>query len=705
MDGTAAACQHGFLVAEPPLASIYRAVPRDYLKRGDELCAPAPLTDAVPQLSGIVLSDVMASIAAAPLPDGFLDDIDATRGQALRMMADTFATRLRDRFNASAHGCEPALRTLNPLVAVQSAPGGGKRTLLDCAALLSARGMWSRFCSDAGMRKALDASVPVCVTFSRGYEPGASHADADTGTALSLRLLHSFYVQQRMPFREFAALLPRGHVISPRDAVDCCLEGLPAGKRGILLLLDDIMAWGERSSALTNILGVLGNNVENLNVVCATVDPWPVDQEAIHGRRFVTSLPLPPLPQAAAERMLQRALGLPKLSLGLRTAISDCSGHPRMLQYLMQAAAELYRADPWHWMEDDRRLLQQLQKAVVGKLPRPGAWAARAALDGHCLDLYKSVPYADDAGRRVRLVDHIAGGTFTNSSICRGCVAVPTTSVMGLLAAGTVGDLGGIVQDVAAVAQLPAGRKPFGDFITQWLQLRLTLVSHRLGYDSTPRHTSAYDLLELLSLSTSHWKSVEAHSRALPHQLKQHNLRSPPSVGVVRTKQRLDKYLDRAATATTTAATSASGHKGLPSNVIFTFPANNQAFNKLLLLDACGMDGDGRRVAIAIDARRPKSIGSPAARRPIVRHWRRQVQLLADKCGVRPECCMLVSLAGAWHAHAAGSSERLSRETLHAHAQAGVVVLDRADAAAVFTPSLSDRAFLMMDLEAKRADA
>jgi len=154
------------------LASIQRAVPSEHLKRGDALLVPRSLTSRTPQLSGLNLGDVMAS--SASLPEGFINDLKDVRETSLREIAAGWSTRMRARARETTQGAR--IRLKNPLVALQSSPGGGKSTVLDCAALLCTHDLWSHFCSDASMCDVLAASVPVTVTFNSGCDLDLEHA-------------------------------------------------------------------------------------------------------------------------------------------------------------------------------------------------------------------------------------------------------------------------------------------------------------------------------------------------------------------------------------------------------------------------------------------------------------------------------------------------------------------------------------------------
>jgi hypothetical protein len=83
------------------------------------------------------------------------------RGDTARAVAGGFAERMRRRAETSAS----TDRLVNPLVALQSAPGGGKSAMLDLLGLLSARSMWSDdLCPDEAMRDILNTSVPIPIT-------------------------------------------------------------------------------------------------------------------------------------------------------------------------------------------------------------------------------------------------------------------------------------------------------------------------------------------------------------------------------------------------------------------------------------------------------------------------------------------------------------------------------------------------------------
>lgn len=177
--------------------------------------------------------------------------------------------------------------------------------------------------------------MPVTVTFNSGSEVDFEHADHSTGTGLALRILHSFFAPS-MIFRDFARKLPKGQTLEAAMAVECCLAALDdidisRPKRGIVLLVDEVIKLGDRATVLLNTVGNLLDEfpAHQFNAACTTLNAYAFLNMAMGSRRPITWAPLPALPQAAAERMLSRALTLDALPRAVRIALSDCAGHPR----------------------------------------------------------------------------------------------------------------------------------------------------------------------------------------------------------------------------------------------------------------------------------------------------------------------------------------------------------------------------------------
>lgn len=242
------------------------------------------------------------------LPAFFISHLRESRGPSLKAIADGFSKRMSMR----AKGGD-SYRLANPLVALQSSPGGGKSTVLDCAALLSARGLWSTFSNDSVMCKILHASVPVAITYDSGSNADVATYDSNVGTGLALRILHCFFAPS-MDFAKFADLpIRRGSVLTAREAINCCLAALSecnSSRRGILLLVDEVMLLGEHVDKLISVVGSLLDEFssEQLNVVCTTANAAPFMKVHTKCERRMIWAPLPALEQELVERMVLQAL-------------------------------------------------------------------------------------------------------------------------------------------------------------------------------------------------------------------------------------------------------------------------------------------------------------------------------------------------------------------------------------------------------------
>ena len=406
------------------MALLDAFVPAEALRRGAQLLQPRCLT-TTPFLSGMTVSEAHTTKDVAQT---FIRDVGSVRGESLRDVAAAFAERegLKARAGASAGD-----RLANPLVALQSAPGGGKSAMLDTAGLLSAHGLWTEeHCEDEEMRGILNRSVPITVTFNSGSDPDFSNYDADVQTGLALRILHSFFVDPTaMRLSALARLLPAGP-LSVDLAIETCIlaaERETGAKRGVLLLVDEIvmMLEKEQGAPLLPLLGRLLDTFpsEQLNLVCTTLDAVMLNKEEMRSGRRIRWARLPALPQAAAEGLFVRALAAAALPPAVRMTISDAAGHPRSLQYVLEAALELGAK---------RGQLQELRDATLKRFPdslAPCFAAVKAALRGVALRL-DSTPLDD--GRRLH--ELIAAGTFINTDATSSTSKlVPKLSMLRLL--------------------------------------------------------------------------------------------------------------------------------------------------------------------------------------------------------------------------------------------------------------------------------
>lgn len=421
-------------------------------------------------------------------------------------------------------------------------------------------GRWEAVCDDDAVARILDSSAPITVTFNSGSDPDRSSYDADIESGLSLRILHSFFAPG-VDFADFAGWLPRGAKVGVVTAVKTCRAALRAdghGDRGVLLLVDEIIKLGPAVPKLLSLVGRLLDTFpsEQFNAVCTTLDAEPFITEVGASGRELLWAPLPPLQQSDVEAMVQSALGVDVLPRALLVAISDCAGHPRTLQYLLEAAQQLMLADPRGWASDNQKLLHELRVKVTARLRAAvPTWAVRAALTGEALDLDASL---SGAAPPRTLRQSIVDGTFLNSSIDKVRQAVPQLSLMYLLAAAD-SSIRSAVEDLAAFevhaldkkrAKVPMGGTPFEMFVAKWLRLRLMLAQ-----------SSAITVQQLLKPA-----GVGLH---LPVGLSTPQLQAPNTI----TYQQVPETIAQVPAGS------------LKPNVVYTFGNHNAGFDSLVVLE------------------------------------------------------------------------------------------------------------------------
>ena len=662
------------------LLAFVRAHGGMHLKRGPDLHQPRSLMHHVPQLSGIEMETLLVS--SAELPASFIDCLQEVRGLTLASIAAGVAERMRKQA-----GRNSTYHLANPLVALQSSPGGGKSTVLDCAALLSVRGLWSKFCDDDATCNALNSSVPVAVTYNSGSNADVATYDRNVGTGLALRILHSFFAPT-MAFDKFAGLLmASGGVISASTAVDCCLDALRESnspKRGILLLVDEVMLLGteDRVDALISVVCSLLDrfSAAEMNAVCTTLNATAFVTMQTNSARRIIWAPLPALEQKPVERMVELALNVQRLPPAVCVALSDCAGHPRTLEHVMQAARELQRVHPRDWAKDPVMCLQNLRASAIAQNGGTTAlWAICAALEGVALVLSSPVL---GAASMVSLRVHIARGVFVNTDITNLQKVVPKLSLLSLLASKDPGNVTRLEVAFAGLANVdreallngrqPMGGEPFERFVAQWLHLRLLVAAER-GSTITLRH------LLLAPLQHCHAECGEH----LDPQLLQIKLMTSRLAVVRVVRQTLQDAI-------------AGGLTLLP-NIVYLFGDDNPGFDSLVLLES----KQGVRVALAIESRYTRlavhgdHADDLAEVKRKQKHWKEAQQLLGNSCGVQLRRSVLVYLA-VRDVHLGELHHREEQE------QANLLVLDRAAATALLTPTLASRAFFTIDFNRRQ---
>jgi hypothetical protein len=367
---------------------------------------------------------------------------------------------------------------------------------------------------------------------------------------LALRILYNFFVDtSQMRFDSFVRLCHWDGLI-PQQAIDCCLAALAdidtepgvAKKQGILLLVDEVIKLQPRTTEMVTSIGHLLGDFpsERLNIVCTSLNARPFWEVHTSSGRFIHWAPLPALPLPAAMKMLAVALNLPadRLPLAVQIALSDCAGHPRSQQYVMQAAVKLQKADPKGWAADESEFLAGLRQSAITQLGISFSAVDRgqilyAALAGiprdQNLTLYEgSHP----------LASLISSGEFLNTDAHKWTAVVPKLSMLRMLAdsTSTGSALGGAIQalgaqDIAALKNPHRmGGTPFEKFISHWLRIRL-MAAAQVKKDTTLKQVFIEPLRSAGVQNPQQGCELDTVGASLPTDLTEATLIIPPVIG------------------------------------------------------------------------------------------------------------------------------------------------------------------------------
>ena len=416
------------------------------IKSKDRLCIPHVLT-ATPLLNG--KDPELCS------PPELLELSKHTRGESLNAVADGMAIRMALHDKAIKAGKMPNTRFSNPLVAVQSSPGGGKSTFLDIIGRICATASWDdELCPDKDMRGILNASIPVSITFNSPTIWQPDVYDTSHNRALGLRIVHSFFVHpEGASLRQLAEKLPS---LGPELAILACRAYMHmhcSDRSALLILVDETRKttdYGKDIRMISELGNVLDTHSCNtVNILATTLDTLAFQKLRTDSGRSTIWAPLAGFCQKDAEGMFLQAakLKIPEhlaklplvavstasdsaagyisgektggkvhiLPLVVRIAISDCAGHPRTLEKLQEVFEDHLRDYNHDW--ESKTALRALRDGAIGIMSggtilTPSLTAVRLALENQPIDLKTMI---DDEG--ATFSDLIASGMFLNAGI------------------------------------------------------------------------------------------------------------------------------------------------------------------------------------------------------------------------------------------------------------------------------------------------
>ena len=250
------------------------------------------------------------------------------RDHSLEQAYDGFTLRMKQR-----EECKNITdRQCNPLVATQSAPGGGKSFFLDLLALKDNNDL-TNYCKDLKMRSIMASSCPVLVTYNNCTTFTSREHDLDVEIGLALRCLFSFFFEMNSSWSNFRRAFA-GVKIELQDAIKCIRL---ATKSPVLLGVDELIKvagahyqYPENISEVLTAIGYCLNvfGSDEFNAIVTTLNQQPVLSMSTKTGRVITWVSLPPATFDEAKNLFECPTS------ALLQCISDCNGHFRLLENL-----------------------------------------------------------------------------------------------------------------------------------------------------------------------------------------------------------------------------------------------------------------------------------------------------------------------------------------------------------------------------------
>jgi hypothetical protein len=580
----------------------------------------------------------------------------------------------------------------------------------------------------------LNKALPLRVDFNGDTPVGLHTYDRHQEIGVALRVLRSFLLTQvpescTPSLHELQRRLLAGQGLSLEQALKLVLRRLPPGRTNVLLLVDETLKHSAvvadtcyRRELVYKLCGLMEVIREGRYLLAmATPDATVYTDYVIFERRPLAWAPLPLLTSDEAERLIaiavRKAVGPgvdwaanPDLPLAIHVLVNDCGGHPRTLQLLLEHVLETLTARPPSAtslpLPQAAELVMSARHHVGTRLtsPAPTAWAIEAAL-GHWHDMKRPVPGDQVPGRT--LAGCIADGVFINAS-ATDADATPKLSAMQLLhaddsvAAHVKATIAKLLQvDVAALAARRSdashrpilGGAPFERLVANLLLLKLQLAHLRDRTVTAGSPTGTGIELQRLFGYLTRWHA---------------NLTRRVTLSGVEAVVELDDLPASAMEMFPTAVGRAAN--ALARDGVYTFKGNNAAFDVLVLLrDAAEPT---RRVGIAVETK----FSAPGQG-----HWTRgelakkrdQLALykpLWANLGMEPPVHVFLTARPLIAPRSEGARPPAVvpdsvRALEGSEASAGNLLLDRVATLRALTPTLAERATMLLRPDFRVSDA
>ena len=336
-----------------------------------------------------------------------ISDVEIGRLAQIQAAEQAMAARHAHRIHAD--------RISNPILAVFSAPGGGKSRFLD---------MLGKHVTSGGVGSDLPSCLRGSVVLAISYN-GVTGTPSDymensfsPGFGLSARILWSYLVDfgEGVTSGHFIlfcqSLLAINPTLFPSNVLGAVIKrhGCP-----VLLLVDELInaevVAQDQPFRILSCIGGLLDDYASCHAVVTSLKPSPVFRLESQSRRPVTWIPLPPFTVQESLHVFKPLLDR-HANLGMneivKLCVSDVGGHPRGLQFLNTILASILVSD-MSAVEIVEAVVAEFAKLITTAGPL-SANVVKMALRGNSVPLSQEL----DGSSVERLT---SDGVFLNSEV------------------------------------------------------------------------------------------------------------------------------------------------------------------------------------------------------------------------------------------------------------------------------------------------
>eukprot|EP00742_Colponemidia_sp_Colp-10_P002423 GILJ01002583.1.p1 GENE.GILJ01002583.1~~GILJ01002583.1.p1 ORF type:complete len:749 (-),score=74.63 GILJ01002583.1:125-2371(-) len=294
-----------------------------------------------------------------------------------------------------------------PIAMTQGGPGSGKSFALDCIsskvdALLEALSNRQHSLADIFRKRV----VPVPVTYNKFQ--GAIDVNRDPAVRLGLRMLHSYF-RSNMSFDSFLGWCILKQIDIAQLTSRFCAKLISRHSEShvedpiVLLLVDELLLVGD-SQAVSNTLLAIGLMLDRediaADVVVSSLDPTAFAEFKTESKRGWDWLPLNPVHEGV-DKLFDPKINPVFATKAVKTAVVECSGHPRTLQTLYFEALKYSAQHPPGFLDLIAKLVMKCNVLITLDMLRPVILQRAVPVNGKLPS--STTTYKDLAARSIYL--------------------------------------------------------------------------------------------------------------------------------------------------------------------------------------------------------------------------------------------------------------------------------------------------------------